>query len=80
MNVATLKQRLSEYLHMAEKGAEIAVTSHQRVVARLVPEVPVGMRVRPATRPVGDLKKIVGITPLKAFSVDDDLAWDRAQR
>jgi prevent-host-death family protein len=80
VTVATLKQRLSEYLHMVEAGDEITVTSHQRAVARLVPDSASGLRMRPSTRPASDLKRIVGITPAKTFSADEDLAWDRARR
>ncbi len=35
--VKELKNRLSEYLKLAQQGEEIIVTSHRRPVARLVP-------------------------------------------
>ena len=37
VNVRELKTRLSEYLRRAERGEVVEVTSHGRVVARLMP-------------------------------------------
>ena len=80
VNVATLKQKLSEYLHLVEQGEEVMVTSHRRSIARMVPDNGSGVGVRPPTLPITALKRVKGVTPLKGFSVDADLAWDRGQR
>ena len=80
VNVATLKQKLSEYLHLVEQGDEVLVTSHRRRVARLVPERDANLVIRAPTRSVDVLKKVRGVTPLKPFAVDTDLARDRARR
>ena len=80
VNVATLKQKLSEYLRLVEQGDEVVVTSHRRPVARLVPDNGAGLVIRPPTLPITALKRVKGVTPLKGFSVDADLAWDRGQR
>ena len=80
VSVATLKQKLSEYLRLVEQGDEVVVTSHRRPVARLVPDNGAGLVIRPPTQPVTALKRVKGVTPAKGFSVDADLAWDRAQR
>ena len=39
VSVATLKQKLSQYLRQVEQGEEVVVTSHRRRVARIVPRV-----------------------------------------
>ena len=80
VSVATLKQKLSEYLHCVEQGDEFMVTSHRRPVARLVPKPDAGGNIRPPVLPVTALRRVKGVTPLKRFSVDADLAWDRARR
>lgn len=80
VSVATLKQKLSEYLRFIEQGDEVVVTSHRRPVARLVPDNGMGVVIRPPTLPITALKRVKGVTPLKGYSVDADLAWDRARR
>ena len=80
VSVATLKQKLSEYLRFVEQGHEVMVTSHRRPVARMVPDKGTGIVIRPPTLPITALKRVKGVTPLKRFSVDADLAWDRARR
>ena len=80
VSVATLKQKLSEYLHFVEQGDEVVVTSHRRPVARMVPDNGTGVVIRPPTLPITALKRVKGVTPMKGFSVDADLAWDRARR
>lgn len=80
VNVALLKQNLSAYLHLVEQGDEVVVTSHRRTVARLMPESDAGCKIRPPILPVSALRKVKGVTPLKGFSVDADLLWDRARR
>ena len=36
VNTATLKQRLCHYLGLARQGKEVLITSHKRIVARLL--------------------------------------------
>ncbi len=38
VNVTELRQRLPEYLKRVQRGEEIAVTSHGKTVARIVPD------------------------------------------
>jgi prevent-host-death family protein len=38
VNVTELRQNLPAYLEQVRKGAEVQVTVHGRVIARLVPE------------------------------------------
>ena len=40
VNIATLKEKLSYYLKLVQRGQEIVVTSHRHQVARIVPVVP----------------------------------------
>lgn len=54
-HVAELKQRLSHYLHLVEQGDEVAVTSHQRRIARIVPDVSGVLPIRLPLRPVSEL-------------------------
>ena len=80
VNVATLKQKLSEYLHLVEQGHEVMVTSHRRPVARLVPENGTGLAIRPPTRPVSALANIRGVKLRKPFSAVQALLDDRVRR
>ena len=77
VNVATLKEKLSEYLGRVENGEELVITSHRRPVAELVPESTSTLRIRPPLRPVRDLRKVIGVSPQQGFSADKELAWDR---
>ena len=36
VNTATLKQRLCHYLGLARQGKEVLITSHKRIIARLL--------------------------------------------
>lgn len=38
VNTATLKQQLSHYLGLASQGRDVLITSHKRIVARLLGE------------------------------------------
>ena len=38
VNTATLKQKLSHYLGLASQGKDVLITSHKRIVARLLGE------------------------------------------
>ena len=38
VNTATLKQQLSHYLGLAHQGKDVLITSHKRIVARLLGE------------------------------------------
>ena len=80
VSVATLEQKLSEYLRFVEQGDEVVVTSHRRPVARMVPDNGMGVVLRAPTLPVAALQRVKGVTPLKRFSIDADLAGDRALR
>ena len=60
VNTATLKQQLCHYLGMARQGKEVLITSHKRIVARLLGEEnsPGRLRLKEPSRPVSDLKDI----------------------
>ncbi len=68
VNTATLKQKLSHYLGLARQGRDVLITSHKRVIARLLAEDGVSGRLPliPPTRPVSELKEIGGF----GFDVD----------
>ncbi len=62
VNTATLKQQLSHYLGLARQGKEVLITSHKRVIARLLAEELGGSRLPliPPTRSPSELKEIGG--------------------
>ncbi len=62
VNTATLKQQLSHYLGLARQGKDVLITSHKRVIARLLAEVEGGLRlpVREPTKDVSTLSEIGG--------------------
>ena len=62
VNTSTLKQKLSHYLGLARQGKDVLITSHKRVIARLLAEDGVAGRLPliPPTRPVSELKDIGG--------------------
>jgi len=68
VNTSTLKQKLSHYLGLARQGKAVLITSHKRVIARLLAEDGVTGRLPliPPTRPVSELKEIGG------FGLDTD--------
>ncbi len=80
VNVATLKQKLSEYLRLVEQGDEVVVTSHRRPIARLVPENGTGLVVHPPTQPLSALHRIRGAKLRKPFNAVQSLLDDRARR
>lgn len=80
VSVATLKQKLSEYLRFVEQGDEVVVTSHRRSVARLVPDNGTGLVIRPPTQPLSALRRARGITLPKPFSAVQSLLDDRNRR
>jgi len=68
VNTATLKQQLSHYLGLARQGKEVLITSHKRVVARLLADEDGAGRlplIKP-TRPACELKEVGG------FGLDTD--------
>lgn len=80
VNVATLKQKLSEYLRRVEEGDEIVVTSHRRNIARMIPEPDTGVRIR---RPVQSLKRLAavqGVAAKAGYSAVESLLRDRSTR
>ena len=80
VNVATLKQKLSEYLRRVEEGDEIIVTSHRRRIARIIPEPEAGVRIRPPLHPLSRLAAVRGVTANPGFSAAESLATDRSAR
>lgn len=79
VSVATLKQNLSRYLHMVADGQEVLVTSHQRPVARVIPEVR-GLVIRPPLSPLSTLRSVGGVAPASASVALDLLLEDRRRR
>ena len=80
VSVATLKQKLSEYLRFVEQGDEVMVTSHRRPVARMVPDNGTGLVIRPPTQPLSALRRVRGVTLPKPFSAVQSLLDDRNRR
>jgi prevent-host-death family protein len=80
VSVATLKQKLSEYLRRVEQGDEIVVTSHRRRVARVIPEPDSGIPVRRPTHPLSRLAEIRGVKAKRGFSSIKTLVDDRRRR
>ena len=80
VNVATLKQKLSEYLHLVEQGDDVMVTSHRRPVARLTAENRNDRSVRLPTQPMSALRGIRGVKVLNSFSAVQALMDDRGRR
>lgn len=68
VNTATLKQKLSHYLGLARQGKDVLITSHRRVIARILAEDGEKGRLPliPPSRPASDLKDIGG------FGLDSD--------
>ncbi|MBU0678025.1 MAG: type II toxin-antitoxin system prevent-host-death family antitoxin [Verrucomicrobia bacterium] len=79
VSVASLKQELSSYLHLVEKGEEVVVTSHNRPVARIVPELE-GVVVREPRAKYGSLKQVKGVSLSRGVSAFDALIEDRRKR
>jgi prevent-host-death family protein len=70
VKIAELKDHLSAYLRAVERGAEVEVTDRDRPIARIVPVArgDRGIRILPATRPFGPLRK--KRYPAAAWAVD----------
>lgn len=67
VNTATLKQQLSHYLGLAREGKQVLITSHKRIIARLLAEeANVRLPVREPTVPASKLTEIGGF----GFSAD----------
>ena len=62
VNTATLKQQLCHYLGLARQGKEVLITSHKRIVARLLGEDGLCARLplKEPTKPLSALKDIGG--------------------
>jgi prevent-host-death family protein len=78
VNVATLKEKLSYYLHLVRDGSEVVVTSHNTKIARIVP-VADSVDIIEPRRPASDLRKLRGVKP-RAVSAVDLLIQDRRKR
>lgn len=61
VNTATLKQQLSHYLALARQGKDVLITSHKRIIARLMAEE-TGDRLplREPTKPLSTLQELGG--------------------
>lgn len=80
VNVATLKQKLSEYLRRVEEGDEIIVTSHRRHIARMIPEPDSGVRIRKPAQPLKRLADVQGVAAKLGYSAVESLLRDRSAR
>ena len=80
VSVAVLKQELSSYLHLVEKGENLVVTAHRRPVARVVPAEQRNVPVRPPTSNMSVLSRLKGVTPSAGRTAVDLLLEDRSRR
>ncbi len=81
VSTATLKQQLCHYLGLARQGKEVLITSHKRIVARLLGEdgqSSARLPLREPTKPLSSLKDIGGF----GFKVDPlkDIEKERSER
>ena len=79
VNTATLKQQLSHYLGLAHQGKDVLITSHKRIVARLLGEDALSrLPLREATRDASALADIGGF----GFDHDplEDILSERSAR
>jgi len=62
VNTATLKQQLCHYLGLARQGKEVLITSHKRIIARLMgrDEDESRLPLREPTEPASSLQDIGG--------------------
>ena len=79
VSVAAFKQSLSRYLHMVVEGQELVVTSHQRPVARVIPE-PSALEIRPPLKPMSSIRAIGGVALPSASLGLQMLMEDRRRR
>lgn len=80
VNVAILKEKLSQYLRQVGEGEEVVVTSHKQPVARIVPVRSLVQPPKEPSRPVSDLRHIKGIKRRKTASAVRELLRDRRSR
>jgi prevent-host-death family protein len=82
VNVATLRQELSKYLHIVEEqGDEIVITAHRRPVARLTSDRGNGLDYSPSTVSRQAIRKLKGVHGLPdGFSAEALLYEDRHRR
>lgn len=80
VSVADLKQNLSGYLHLVERGESYVVTSHRRPVACISPQTESGLAVRENTVPVDAIRHLKGIKPDRPFDAGKSLYADRNGR
>jgi len=80
VNVATLKEKLSHYLGLVQKGEEVIVTSHRHPVARITPTSTPRDNIIASTRPVKDVLKVKGVQRRRSVSAVDMLIADRRRR
>ncbi len=81
VNVATLKNRISEFLGKVEAGEELVVTSHNHPIARVVPyRTAAKLDIQPPRHPVSGLKKLRGVLPRKPVDPTTVLLEDRRRR
>ena len=80
VNVAILKEKLSYYLGLVQKGEEVTVTSHRHPVARLMPTNTPSDEIIASTRPVKDVLKVKGVRCRRSVSAVDMLIADRRRR
>ena len=81
--VSELKAHLSSYLAEVRRGQSVVVCDRATPIARLIPYAPDdddGFQVRPASLPVGDLKKVRGVRPKRRIDVVRLLREDRDAR
>jgi prevent-host-death family protein len=79
VSVATLKEKLSEYLRLVTGGSEVIVTSHNTAVAKIIPVGARPFEIVEPKRSASDLAKLKGIAP-PAVSAVDSLIEDRRKR
>jgi prevent-host-death family protein len=80
-NIVELKSRLSHFLQLVQRGAEVVVTSHRHPVGKLVPySEKDGMNILPARHASQTLRKIKGVKPLRAVDVVGLLRAERDRR
>ena len=60
VNTATLKQQLSHYLGLARQGKDVLITSHKRIIARLLAEEEGRLPVREPVKDAAILREIGG--------------------
>ena len=80
VSVAVLKQNLSQYLHRAEQGEEILVTSHRQPVARVIPHGGPALLIRPPAIKPQALRTLKGVVLGNGPTAVELLLDERARR